>query len=381
MLSRRLRSITNFFLANLAGADLCVALFCIYQNLLIYMIDSWILGNFLCKMYMFIQSLSNTASIFILVVICTERYFAILYPIKCKQILTANRLKIIICIVWTLCVLYSIPKLIFASAILNGNETVCILNRQLYNSKWFDMIHFGLFYVVPLGVMSLLYSRIAVCLWHSSQQLKKQLDASSNSSQYKTLCRQQSSRKRNDKSITTNGATPCGTPQSPYSKPQLQIRTSGSSTHASNGNSPAYSENVLKARKGVIKMLIIMVGAFAICNLPVHARKMWQYWSPNYQGNSNFSAVLTPLTALCTYFNSSVNPLLYAFLSKNFRRGMREILFCKWLRKKRNSSFHHKMSTRTPRGIFQRQSSTRSTLKGINVTTVTVMHECSSDEV
>ncbi|ENN77751.1 hypothetical protein YQE_05821, partial [Dendroctonus ponderosae] len=154
MLSRRLRSITNFFLANLAGADLCVALFCIYQNLLIYMIDSWILGNFLCKMYMFIQSLSNTASIFILVVICTERYFAILYPIKCKQILTANRLKIIICIVWTLCVLYSIPKLIFASAILNGNETVCILNRQLYNSKWFDMIHFGLFYVVPLGVMS-----------------------------------------------------------------------------------------------------------------------------------------------------------------------------------------------------------------------------------
>lgn len=67
-------------------------------------------------------------------------------------------------------------------------------------------------------------------------------------------------------------------------------------------------------------MLIIVVCAFAICNLPFHARKMWQYWSPGYHGDTNFSALLTPLTFLSTYFNSGVNPLLYAFLSKNFRR-------------------------------------------------------------
>lgn len=38
-LSRRLRSITNFFLANLAFADFCVGLFCVMQNLSIYLID------------------------------------------------------------------------------------------------------------------------------------------------------------------------------------------------------------------------------------------------------------------------------------------------------------------------------------------------------
>uniref|UniRef100_A0A6P4E9F1 Beta-2 adrenergic receptor-like n=1 Tax=Drosophila rhopaloa TaxID=1041015 RepID=A0A6P4E9F1_DRORH len=93
-LSRRLRSITNFFLANLAFADFCVGLFCVMQNLSIYLIESWVFGEFLCRMYQFVHSLSYTASIFILVVICMERYFAIVHPITCKQILTAARLRV-----------------------------------------------------------------------------------------------------------------------------------------------------------------------------------------------------------------------------------------------------------------------------------------------
>jgi hypothetical protein len=55
---------------------------------------SWVLGDVLCKMYQFVHSLSYTASIFILVVISTERYFAIIHPIKCKQILTPRRLVV-----------------------------------------------------------------------------------------------------------------------------------------------------------------------------------------------------------------------------------------------------------------------------------------------
>ena len=45
-------------------------------------------------MYHFTNSLSHTASILILVVICVERYMAILHPFKFRQILTITRLRV-----------------------------------------------------------------------------------------------------------------------------------------------------------------------------------------------------------------------------------------------------------------------------------------------
>lgn len=127
------------------------------------------------------------------------------------------------------------------------------------------------------------------------------------------------------------------------------------------------SRNVLRARRGVVRMLIVVVLTFAVCNLPFHARKMWQYWSSGYQGTSDFSALLTPLTFLITYFNSGINPLLYAFLSKNFRKGMRELLFCKYYgkRKSDNMVLLHRVG-----GTGLQRSSTRSTRA--NCSTVTV---------
>lgn len=124
------------------------------------------------------------------------------------------------------------------------------------------------------------------------------------------------------------------------------------------GNPSHLTQSVLRARRGVIRMLIVVVLTFALCNLPLHARKMWQYWSTNYRGGSDFSTLLTPLTFLISYFNSGINPLLYAFLSRNFRKGMKELLFCKCRYrgkyKKPNVLGH-------PNTVLLRRSSTRST--------------------
>lgn len=123
------------------------------------------------------------------------------------------------------------------------------------------------------------------------------------------------------------------------------------------------SHNVLRARRGVIRMLIVVVLTFALCNLPYHARKMWQYWSSDYEGGSDFSSLFTPLTFLITYFNSGINPILYAFMSRNFRKGMRELLCCsvRGGGRARGSRRHNTSSC-------ARRSSIRSTTKALSMT-------------
>uniref|UniRef100_A0A1I8Q6N3 G-protein coupled receptors family 1 profile domain-containing protein n=1 Tax=Stomoxys calcitrans TaxID=35570 RepID=A0A1I8Q6N3_STOCA len=451
-LSRRLRSITNFFLANLALADFCVGVFCVMQTLSLYLIDSWVFGEFLCRMYQFVQSLSYTASIFILVVICMERYFAIVHPITCKQILTAARLRMVILTVWITSAVYSTPKFVFSKTVINvykeggREEVICVLDRKMFNSKLLDMINFGLLYVIPLLVMTVLYSKIAIALWRSSRGLSHHLAQQENSmglhnSMYHHHQHHHHHQNHllhnsghhhhpnNHPSSTSQQHTGLGTPisagsvtsstlsrkgSSKYEKRRVDISESqvsldadrpvvsacrkpsffqhhnhlahhqqqqqqqqqqhhnqttaltsgnhhrshlhhnhgshhgGSGMHGSQRVSHIShsSNNVLRARRGVVRMLIIFVLTFALCNLPCHARKMWQYWSHSYRGDSNFNALLTPLTFLVTYFNSGINPLLYAFLSRNFRKGMRELLMCSWRKSKTksstNSSMHHK---------------------------------------
>ncbi|KAG7163303.1 Trissin receptor-like, partial [Homarus americanus] len=90
----RMRSTTNFFLTNLAIADFCVTVFCVYQNLSQYLAQTWIFGDFLCKMYNFVNYLSYTASVMILVVNCVERYVAIMCPFRAKTLLSHRNLVV-----------------------------------------------------------------------------------------------------------------------------------------------------------------------------------------------------------------------------------------------------------------------------------------------
>ncbi|XP_029049630.1 trissin receptor [Osmia bicornis bicornis] len=290
--SRRLRSITNFFLANLAVADFCVGIFCVYQTLTNYLMNSWLLGDFLCKVYMFVHALSYTASILILVVVCVERYLAIVHPIKCRSVLTRRRLQLVIGVVWMVAAIYASPRFFYVETMRNRLITgdvdiICLANIKKHNKVVLDAVNLVFLYLVPLALMCHLYSRLAVGLWKSSATLS---GAASNA--------------RNGKSH--------------------RIQTS--------------SRNVLRARRGVIRMLIAVVMMFAVCNLPQQARIAWGYWDSNYDRTSDFSTLLTLSTFLISYVNSCLNPLLYAFLSRNFQKGTRELFNCYGKRRKRSGA-------------------------------------------
>ena len=86
------------------------------------------------------------------------------------------------------------------------------------------------------------------------------------------------------------------------------------------------TDNALMARRRVIRLLMTVVVSFAVCVAPYHIRMLWQTWS---HPNMTFGTLLVPpITFVMYYLNSAVNPMLYAFLSVNFRKSLIEVVTC-----------------------------------------------------
>ncbi|CAL8070671.1 unnamed protein product [Orchesella dallaii] len=92
---------------------------------------------------------------------------------NCKTILTSSRLRITIGLVWVLSAAISSPRFYYFSAIRyplsNGQyEILCLPNRTKYNSKLLDTISMTLLFLIPLAIISVLYTQIGVVLWDTN---------------------------------------------------------------------------------------------------------------------------------------------------------------------------------------------------------------------
>jgi len=168
MLQKKMRTSTNYFFTNLAFSDLCVALFCIFQDLTSILRPVWPFGQLLCKMYHFTQTMSYTASIFTMVIISIERYIAICYPIKAKKVLQMRNFQFCILMVWILSAALCAPNLwmfgVMEQSRFGGSGEVCVQQKLLYNTRFFNIINVVLLFLFPMFLMTLLYIRLGLKL-------------------------------------------------------------------------------------------------------------------------------------------------------------------------------------------------------------------------
>lgn len=81
-----------------------------------------------------------------------------------------------------------------------------------------------------------------------------------------------------------------------------------------------------RAKRKVTKMIIIVTAVFCFCWLPHHLVIICM-WFGHFPLN-HATYILRILSHLMAYANSCLNPIIYALVSKHFRKGFRKVLTC-----------------------------------------------------
>ncbi|XP_040899270.1 neuropeptide FF receptor 1 like 2 [Toxotes jaculatrix] len=285
--NRRMRTVTNLFILNLAISDLLVGIFCIPTTLVDNLITGWPFSNTVCKMSGFVQGVSVSASVFTLVAIAVERFRCIVYPLQPKPTVLVAKAAIVL--IWVLAVVIMCPaavaltveKFPFHYMVYNDdfNHTLplytCYENfnnpqmRKVYTAVLFTHI-----YLLPLTVITLMYGSIGV-----------------------KLCSY----------VVANR------------EPQLgnAVQVAGR-----RGGQPMISQKKIR----VIKMLILVALLFMLSWLPLWTLMMMtDYAGLDRDQLDLLTSYIFPFAHWLAFSNSSVNPIIYGYYNENFKRGFQAV--------------------------------------------------------
>ena len=97
--SPRMKTVTNYFIMNLAIGDMLMTLFCVpFSFVPMLILKYWPFGSIMCKMVNYSQAVSVLVSAYTLLAISVDRYFVITRPLKPRLGKTAA--KLVMSVVW-----------------------------------------------------------------------------------------------------------------------------------------------------------------------------------------------------------------------------------------------------------------------------------------
>ncbi|CAB3372966.1 Hypothetical predicted protein [Cloeon dipterum] len=247
----------------------------------------WLYGDVMCKLTYYLQGVSVGASVFTITVMSIDRYLAIRRPIAFRKVFNRRSTIMVIVALWGVSLLLFAPLLVVrqTSRVLveNADHQLIFCVEQWgtpKNRRSYSILCFVLVYAVPGSIVILAYSLMGRRLCAAS--LLQQINA---------------------------GAAP------------------GVSRYQAGG------ERLVRDRKRVAKILLLLAILFALCWLPYNILNLLLDLDESRPNAEQIFAML-PFTLLLGHANSAINPLLYCFLTRNFRNTVRQIFspICKCCR-------------------------------------------------
>ncbi|XP_068625357.1 octopamine receptor beta-1R-like [Battus philenor] len=294
MRHRKLRVITNYFVVSLALADMLVAIWAMCFNFSVEITNGeWLFGYFMCDVWNSLDVYFSSASILHLCCISVDRYYAIVQPLDYPLIMTSGKLGIMLAVVWCS------PALVSFLPIFAGwyttHEHLDFRRRHpkvcsFTVNKVYAVISSSVSFWIPGVIMLFMYYRIYV-----------EADR-----QERMLYRSKVAALLLDKHLQINGISMGDVMRERHS---IQMQ-------------PMASSKMKRERKAARTLGIIM-SAFLACWLPFF---LWYIITALCGDGCPSPPPVVAAVFWVGYFNSALNPLIYAYFNRDFRAAFRKTL-------------------------------------------------------
>lgn len=312
----RLRTSTNYFIVSLAMADTLVALLAMTFNATLSLSGRWLFNLAVCDFWNSCDVLFSTASIMHLGCISLDRYYAIMKPLEYPIKITGRTVAIMLTVVWVSSGLISFIPIFLGWYTTEDHLKSRDLHPDLCEfkvNKPYALISSSVSFWIPCGFMLYTYWKIYL----EATRQEKMLFKSHQMPVYPPSA-------RNSMDHSAAGGV---------HDPLHRSSHFGISDCDSDQSTPS-KRSISKMRREhkAAKTLGVIMGCFILCWLPFF---LW-YVSTAMCEDCPCPDVVVEIVFWIGYFNSGLNPLIYAYFNKEFREAFRETLqkvFCSCCRR------------------------------------------------
>lgn len=179
--NRYMQTATNYYLFNLAVADLLVLLLGLPQETYtLWSAYPWIFGETFCIVRSMAAETSTYASILTITAFTMERYVAICHPMRSQTLSSLKRAIKVVVLLWFVSAICAIPIVVQYGVVYipnpaNGKpipeSAICSIRPDRYLRHTFEVATF-LFFLTPMTVISALYILIGLAIRRSTLSRK-----------------------------------------------------------------------------------------------------------------------------------------------------------------------------------------------------------------
>ncbi|XP_030185694.1 C-C chemokine receptor type 8 [Lynx canadensis] len=158
---KRLRSITDIYLLNLALSDLLFVFSFPFQTH--YQLDQWVFGTAMCKLVSGFYYIGFFSSMFFITLMSVDRYLAVVHAVHAMTVRTARMGTALSLLMWLIAIVVTSPLLGLYQVASEDGVLQCYSSYGQQTLKWKIFIHFEinvLGLLVPFTVLIFCYVSI-----------------------------------------------------------------------------------------------------------------------------------------------------------------------------------------------------------------------------